>query len=219
MAASPWLAGAQIGMGLLGLGQQSAAQRAQQRYLESAARVNDMKFSGLSESLKRARAYDPRSEDAASANYATSAAGDALGKSLSSLNQQFGAAAGNDSLFRVRAQGATNRIVDPLKEWLANQRSTETARKVGMIGSALGQGGDIAGNYMALASSSTPDFSGASQMLTSGLQGFLPKEKPNSMSTKNGDKGVNTGITIVNPLKANDYSVQYDYHPPGRSWR
>ena len=173
--AMPWLYGAQVGLGALGLLGQSGVSAEQRRYMASAAKVSDLRSHALTDSIGRARSYDPRAEDQAAADYATATAGDQLGKNLASLNQSFGAAAGNDSLFRVRAQGAVNRIADPLKGWLANQRATETARKVDMLGSAIGQGGDLAQNYVAMAGVSQPDYSGPSQLLNAGLTGLFNK--------------------------------------------
>jgi len=209
------LPAAQIAGGLLGAAGQAGAARDQRRYMQSAARINNLRAGALSDSIDRARNYDPRSEDMAAADYATATAGDRLSKNLASLNQTFGAAAGNDTLFRVRAQGAVNRVADPLKEWLATQRSTETARKVDMLGSAIGQGGDLAQNYVAQAQQSTPDYSGAAALLNSGLSGLsglANRNAANPMATRgpiapggNGAAGgkfnpANYDVSYVSPL-------------------
>jgi hypothetical protein len=171
--------------------------------MAAAARVNNLRASAMADSIGRARNYDPRAEDQAAADYATATAGDQLGKNLASLNQSFGAAAGNDSLFRVRAQGAVNRIADPLKGWLANQRATETARKVDMLGSAIGQGGDLAQNYVAMAGVSQPDYSGPSQLLNAGLTGLI--NRPTAAAAPIAPGGGGTAAKF-NPA---DYSVRY----------
>jgi hypothetical protein len=122
--------------------------------------------------LTIAEHYDPGRENQAAIDYATNNAQYNLGQSLAELNRSYGAAAGNDSLFRVRAQGAVNRVADPLKQYAAELKRRETTDKLAALSQAVGSGGDLAGDYLNIADRQAPDYSGPAQLLSAGLSQF-----------------------------------------------
>jgi hypothetical protein len=122
--------------------------------------------------LNIAERYDPARENQSAIDYATNNAQFNLGNSLGELNRTYGAAAGNDSLFRVRAQGAVNRVADPLKQYAAELKRRETTDKLAALSQAVGNGSDLAGDYMSIADRQAPDYSGPAQLLSAGLSQF-----------------------------------------------
>jgi hypothetical protein len=171
-----WLGAAQVGIGALGLFGQNEAQKQQAEYMRSAARFNDLRSGLFGDAAQIARNYDPAKEDRYAIDMAGDVAADKLGKSLKSLNQDFAVAGGSptgDTAFRVRAQGAANRVADPLKIYAAQLASTETQRKAGMLGSVLGMGGDIADNYLKMASAYETNPQGAMSMMGAGFASML----------------------------------------------
>jgi len=172
------LGAAQMGMGLLGLGGASEAEREQARSIRASRKLTEARTRGVNAGLNIAERYDPARENQSAIDYATENAKFNLGNSLGELNRTYGAAAGNDSLFRVRAQGAVNRVADPLKQYAAELKRRETTDKLAALSQAVGNGSDLAGDYMSIADRQAPDYSGPAQLLSAGLSRFnLPQSK------------------------------------------
>jgi len=167
-----YLGAAQVGMGLLGLGGASEAEREQARSIRAARKLTEARTRGVNAGLNIAERYDPARENQSAIDYATNNAQFNLGNSLGELNRTYGAAAGNDSLFRVRAQGAVNRVADPLKQYAAELKRRETTDKLAALSQAVGNGSDLAGDYMSIADRQAPDYSGPAQLLSAGLSQF-----------------------------------------------
>lgn len=168
-----YIGAAMAAAGALGLGGETEQERAQAEYYRQAAALDKLRAGGLSDYLDLARVYDPAADDQKAIDYAGNVAADKLGKSLSSLNQTFrnaGGSPGGDTAFRVDAQGAANRVADPLKLWAAQMASTQTQRKLAALNGAVNSGGDIADNYLKLAQSQQTDPGGALAILSGGLQ-------------------------------------------------
>lgn len=176
-----YLGAAQTALGALGIGGASAADREQARSIRAARKLTEARTRGVNAGLNIAERYDPARENQAAIDYATNNAQFNLGNSLAELNRSYGAAAGNDSLFRVRAQGAANRVADPLKQYAAELKRRETTDKLGALATAVGSGGDLAGDYLSIADRQAPDYSGPAQLLGAGLSQFtgVGAKKPN----------------------------------------
>lgn len=162
-------------MGLMGAGKSN---RAQEAAMNQATRLTGLKASGLERLLRLVGLYDPATEDQAGIDYAARVTEDSMRKGLTGLNTDFRNAGGNatgDTLFRAKVQGMTDRAYDPLRAKVADLATTRTQRKAGMLSSALGSGGDIAGSYLDIAKMNESDPTAAMALLSGGIQDLLPK--------------------------------------------
>ena len=176
----------QLALGGAGLFGASSAQRAQSKYMKEAAKALKVKTQGQREALAIARDYDPMAETQKAVDYAGDLAADRLGKSLADTNQRFRTAGGSpsgDTAFRVQAQGAANRVADPLRSFAAERAAQATQMRLNALTQALGAGGNVADSYLSLANASQPDFSGAIQAFSSAF-GNLTRKAPGALDSK-----------------------------------
>lgn len=167
-------------LGALGSNQKN---RQAEEMMRMAKHFMETKGMGFDQAVFAAMNYDPLQEDAAGERYAMDSANRQLNGEMRRLNNIFkngGGSPTGDTAFNVSAQGAADRVMDPLKLMMANNRSTATARKISALTQALGSGGNLAGDYMALASGSRSDPSGSLALLGSGLEGLFGKKKGKS---------------------------------------
>ncbi len=124
-----------------------------------------------------AAGYDPAAETQRSVAAGSDAASRALSNALSGLNARYSALGGapsGDTRFSVAAQGAADRVLDPLKTFAANRAASEFASKLNAMAVANGADpGSIAPQYMALAQSARTDPSGAVGSLAAGLRSLF----------------------------------------------
>lgn len=176
MALSPWLGGLQAAEGLYGLF--SGGNNQANGYYAAAARNLQQRLALSQELRKMADAYNPQADTQQSVDFASQVAGKSLTQALGNLNAGYEAAGGNpggDTRFNVSAQGAADRIYDPLKTFAAQQASQNYARKMAAYQEAVAaDNGSIAGQYMQLGNTVRTDPSSSYGMLASGLRSFLP---------------------------------------------
>ena len=135
-----------------------------------------------------AKNYDPHAETQTAVNYASGVAGQQLGQTLSGLDQQYAASGGQstgDTRFRVSAQGATDRALDPLKQFAAERSSGELMAKLNALKTAAtADSGQVANTYASLAGATTPNYGGALQSLSGAIDALT--KRPNSVGTSTG---------------------------------
>jgi hypothetical protein len=176
MALSPWLGGLQAAEGLYGLF--NSGNSAANSYYQAAARDLEQRRALSMELQRMAQAYNPQADTQNAVDFAGQTAAHSLQQALGNLNAQYLGAGGNpggDTRFNVSAQGATDRIYDPLKTFAAQQASQDYARKMAAYEAALGaDNGSIASQYMQLGNTVRTDPTSSYGMIASGLRGFLP---------------------------------------------
>lgn len=160
--------------------QAAAMQAAAQRNLELRNQLQQMGNAWASN-------YDPRTEDKAAANYASGKVGRDIGNSLKGFNAEFrnaGGSPGGDSLFNVNVNNLVKSQVGPLAEWMANQASTVTMRKLQALGMASGMDQGLAGNYMNLSQGMQTDLGPAMGLIGGAIDSAVkPKGKPVGAAT------------------------------------
>lgn len=131
--------------------------------------------------------YDPRTEDAAGANYATGKVNRDIGVGLKGLNAQFrnmGGSPTGDSLFNVNVNNLVRSQVGPLAALLADQASSITSRKLAALGQASGMDQGLASNYMNLGQMYQTDLGSSMGLIGSAIDGAVkPKGKPVGAAT------------------------------------
>ncbi len=120
---------------------------------------------------------------------------DALSKGITSARSQFltgGGQPGGDTAFNVNAQGMTNRVTDPLREFVAARESGKYSAGLDAIMRAMsGPTNQIAQNYFSSMNAHGAQFNPQSgvQMLAGGIPpGALKKSGPSSMPPGAGKK-------------------------------
>ncbi len=148
--------------GLLGLSQaneqadrqaslQDASLALQQRALDASIDANKPLLEALTAMLGLAHGYNPRAETEAAVQRASESTQHTLERALGNLNAKYrvgGGTPGLSSEFNVRAQGLTDRVTDPLREFVANQRVNEFSRKLAAFQAVNGGNpGNLASNF------------------------------------------------------------------------
>lgn len=139
---------------------QRKAQRAQQEQLDlqrqgltAAEEANKPATESLAEMLRLAKEYNPAKDTDAAVSYASTKTLDTLQNALRGLNASYRAGSGVPGLgteFNVRAQGLTDRVADPLREFAATQKANEFAKKMAALQMVNGgNAGNLAANFFA----------------------------------------------------------------------
>lgn len=186
-----------VGLGALGLLQaneharkqgnlQNQALAQQQAAINSAEAGNKPVVEALAEMLAMARKYDPGRETQIAVDRASEVTENTLAKALGGLNARYRAAGGVPGLsseFNVKAQGLTNRVTDPLREFVANQKVNEFAKKLAAFQAVNGGNpGNLAANYFnaaaqnaALSQAYAPNYGPGLNLLSNALQQLFNK--------------------------------------------
>lgn len=176
MSLSPWLGALQVGEGLYGLF--NSGNSAAQSYYSAAARDLQQRYALSRELQNMAQNYDPQADTQNSVDFASQTASKSLTQALSNLNAQYESAGGNpggDTRFNVSAQGAADRVYDPLKTFAAEQSSQDYAKKMAAYEQALAaDNGSISSGYMQLGNTVRTDPTSSYGVLASGLRSFMP---------------------------------------------
>lgn len=195
------------------------ANRSADRYNRSAASLNDARAQGVRDALGIARDYDPEAETQAAVDFASKVAESAIARSLSTLNTRFrnaGGQPGGDTMFRHSSQQAADRALDPLKGFAADQKSSETARRLGMLSQAVNSGGDVAGTYMNLSSSTRPDLGGPMAMIAGAFDG--PQTPAGAASTPIGGSGAVQRFANTLSSGASRFRDRFKSLEPDNNW-
>lgn len=166
--------------GLAGIWSGLSRNRTADQMNKEALRYMQMRGNLFSQMSSLASNADVASEDARAINYAGQVAGSNLKNAMRQLRAEYGNAGGDasgDSAFRVQAQGQTNRIADPLRMYAAQQASTQTARKLDLLGSAMSGGGNLTDDYMRMANSYQSDLSPAVQLFAGAIDRGTTRSK------------------------------------------
>ena len=145
-----WL---QAGVGLFGAVDAFNKNKGAREYNRAAAAELAARAGTMNRIRELADNYDPSIDSVAAVVYGREQARVASEQALANTNarfRQFGGQPGGDTNFRYATDSDVRRVNDPLKLFAAEQKSTETARKVGMYQQALSGSGDVTGQYMAL---------------------------------------------------------------------
>lgn len=130
----------------------------QQKGLDAAQEANKPVTEALNEMLALARGYDPSKDTATSVDYAASKTADTLANVLRGLNASYrsgGGVPGLSTEFNVKAQGITDRVADPLREFAATQKANEFAKKMAALQMVNGGNpGNLAANFFAASQNS-----------------------------------------------------------------
>jgi hypothetical protein len=132
-----------------------------------------------------AQGYDPAAESRDASNHASDVTASMLHRALGNLNADYragGGTPGNSTEFNVNAQGLTDRIADPLREFAAQQKASEFSRKMAAYQAATGAPiGQVGNSYSQFANSMLQgagampqgDASGSMNLLSSALMQLL----------------------------------------------
>lgn len=167
------------GLGVVSMLGGKSARKSADKAAGRAASLNKFLEGIARELYARGKAYDPSADTAASADYAKKQTADTLQKALGNLNAEFRAAGGSptgDTEFRVRAQGLTNRVTDPLRAFLAEQKANEFWKKNQALMAAFGApNGQILQTYSNMANNSNGNagMMGGLGLLSNGLSGLF----------------------------------------------
>lgn len=181
-----------VGLGALGLLQANDQARQQRDAVNSA---NDLQAQALAQAkyaqepiiqalykmLNLAEGYDPGKETDIAVQRASDTTQHTLERALGNLNAKYrvgGGTPGLSSEFNVRAQGLTDRVTDPLREFIANQRANEFAKKLAAYQSVNGGNpGNLASNFFQasqlqsnLSQMYQPNYGGSLGLLGNALQ-------------------------------------------------
>lgn len=165
-----WL---QAGLGLVGMLDSAGRNRQADRYAAEAARSAAEDAAWKRKMRAIAEGYDPAAETEAAVKYASDRAGMAAQQSLGKLNSTFrkyGGQPGGDTNFRFASDQEMRRVMNPLAEFSANQKSQETARKMGIYQAALG-GPDMTGTYMGLSEATKVNPAASAEIFAGGIEG------------------------------------------------
>lgn len=184
--------------GIQGIAGAARANRRADQAVGEAARVNRRRAAASDKALSIAENYDPAAETAASVDFARGTTETAIRNALTGVVNDFklgGGQPGGDTLFNVRGGQAINRASDPLAAFAAEQKSTETSRRLGMFRAALDMGGDLVGNYLALGETMKKNPSGAMSILSGAIQGIpgLSGDTKSKSSSRKGFDSVTFG--------------------------
>lgn len=172
-------------LGAAGLYQSSrnaaSAAKAQREGLNLEKILAEFKQKGMGHLMDLAEHYDPAAETKIAVDRANESAGYSLETALRNLRARdasVGALPGQSSEQGVSMQGVTNRVLDPLRDFVANRASSETERKMNAFRMAMDSApGQLGSNYFQLASSMPSDMGGSLSMLLQGLRN-IPQAQP-----------------------------------------
>lgn len=192
--------GLQIGGGLLGLFGGSRRNAEAAGYLRQGMGLNQAAEAGVRDAITAARGYDPEREDQASVDFARKQAGQTLDNTLRDLNQRWRNQGGGlkDTALSGHQLRTYDQALDPLEAFLAQLKSTQTARRVNVLGQAVSQSGPIIRNYMQASGQYERSLDGPMAMLSGGIDQALKPgqgesggggaEKSNVNSAEFGDR-------------------------------
>ena len=182
------------GIGLLAANEQARKQRSQinssldlqREGLEQAKYAQEPIIQSLYKMLELAKGYNPAKETDIAVSRASEVTGDTLEKALRGLNARYrsgGGTPGNSSEFNVRTQGMTDRVTDPLREFIANAKANEFAKKLAAFQAVNGgNAGNLASNFFNAAQFSAnmadkfqPNYGASLGLLGNAIQGWLNK--------------------------------------------
>lgn len=192
-AAMSWIAPSLIG----GLGLLQSAKQAKDASKVQNAGLSLTKLQGIDmqKMMQMADAYDPHADTTTAVNRAQDVAGSTLQRSLTNLIGNFasgGATPGSTSEWGVRSRNAEDAVMDPLKQFVADQSASEFTRKLNAYRMAAGGNpSDVADQYFKAAQQMPQtDPSGSLKLLLQGLQGAFSQKKTSSgPSTPSGSTG------------------------------
>lgn len=205
-------------MGLFGAGRQNRDAQAAAR---EAARLAKIRAGLMEDSAALARGYDPASEDQAALNHAAQMTAEQLREGLAGFRNAFaqsGGTPGFDTRYLQGVQGVTDRAGDPLRAMAAQLGSTRTQRKLGALGAAMGQGGDLASTFMGLAEQQRADPGPSIQLISGGLNQLLgPRPNQGARSQSVNGQGV-PDLSFLTPARRSpaDYAMEARARQAGR---
>lgn len=182
------------GIGLLSANEQARKQQRlqeqalqqQQQGLSSAEEANRPIKAALDEMLRMAQQYDPGRETDIAVQRAADVTENSLNRALRGLDSTYrsgGGTPGLSSEFNVQSRGLTDRVTDPLREFVANQRVNEFAKKMAAFQAVNGgNAGNLASNYFQAAQNSAgmsqmyqPQYGAGLNLLGNALQNLFNK--------------------------------------------
>lgn len=182
------------GIGILSANEQARKQRnmqeqalqQQQQGLDKANESQKPVTEALYEMLRLARGYDPGRETDIAVQRAADVTEHSLDRALRGLDARYrtgGGTPGLSSEFNVQARGLTDRVTDPLREFVANQRVNEFAKRMAAFQAVNGGNtGNLASNYFQAAQNSAnmsqmfqPQYGASLSLLGNALQNLFNK--------------------------------------------
>lgn len=144
-------------LGGLGLAQNAQAQKKSQSLQEKALKAGKPVEAAQTAAYQEAANYDPARQDRLAFQNATKEANVTLDRAISDLNHKYGGAPGSDTQFSVDATNSSNRVLDPLREWMANQIATQPMRKLQALESVFSApSGQLSNTYFNAANMTAP---------------------------------------------------------------
>lgn len=153
-------------LGGLGLAQNAQAQKKSQSLQEKALKAGKPVEAAQTAAYQEAANYDPARQDRLAFQTATKEANTVLDRAISDLNRKYNGAPGNDTQFSVDSTNNSNRVLDPLREWMSNQIATQPLRKLQALESVFSApSGQLSNNYFNAANMTSPSASSWSSSL------------------------------------------------------
>jgi len=163
-------------LGAIGLIQNANAQKSQNSLTNAGVNVANLQGAGMQQALNAAETFDPAQQDRQAFQVAGNTAQQQLTQALQNLNARFTGSGGSpsgDTAFTTASLNTENRVLDPLRTWMASQVASEPQRQLGALESVYqAPAGQLANTYFNAAAQKAPSAQGLQGSIEQFMQGI-----------------------------------------------